>query len=114
MLRRNIKKLRHILATYLAKNLLKAVTEDEILIRSGKDWMIGEKKLSREQIMQIRDEAESFRHSMLYKYMRTEIKYEATLQRYDMAKTEDDMIFGKAMLYSFWLINRFIKKVSTL
>lgn len=96
---------------FLTKNLLKAVTIDEVLERSGKDWLVGKRKLSTTEIIDLREEAQSFRASSLYRLLISELKYGATLQRYDDAKVPDDMLFGKAMLYNFYLMAVFIKKV---
>lgn len=109
-----MKKIKHIVTNILVKNLLKAVTEDEILVISGKDWIIGRRKLSKDETDQLKQEAKSLRESLLYRLLLKEIKYTATIQRYDEAKTADDMIFGKAMIYNFYLIQKFIRNISAL
>lgn len=107
-------RLRHFVTNLAVKHLLKAVTADEILSISAKGWFVGTRKLTTEEIIDLREEAASFVKSSLYRLLKREIKYRATLQRYDMAKTSDDMIFGKAMLYDLDLIDIFIKNIGSL
>ncbi len=107
-------KLRHIVTNWLTRHLLKAMTVDDILLISGKEASIGGHQLSKEEILNLKEEAQNFRESALYRFLIKEIKYKATLQRYDAAKTADDMIFGKAMLYNFDLVARFIRNISSL
>ncbi len=107
-----IKKLRHIVTNWLTRKLLKAVTIEEVMTISGKEWFVDRRKLSKEERDMLKQEAKSFRESMLYRLLIKEIQYKATLQRYDEAKTADDMIFGKAMLWNFELIRIFIRNIS--
>ena len=109
-----IKWLRNIVITYLTVNLLKAVTIDEILLISGKDYLVNKRKLSKEDLLTLKTDAQVFLSSDLYKLMIKELKYGMTLQRYDQAKTSDDMIFGKAQAYCISQIETFIKRISQL
>lgn len=111
---KTIKRIRHIVIMYLTRRLLKAVTEDQVLEIASKQWLVGTKKLSPGEILDLKQEAKSLRESGLYRLLIAEIRNKATLQRYDQAITADDMIFGKAMLYDFDLIQKFIRKVSQL
>jgi hypothetical protein len=109
-----MKRLRHIVTNWLTRNLLKAVTADEVLILSGREWLIGNRKLGAGEIVDLKEEAKSFKSSELYKLIKKEIKYHATLQRFDHAKVADDMLFGKSMLFNLDLIDRFIKNIADL
>lgn len=109
-----IKWLRNLTINYLTKNLLKAVTVDEVLIISGKDWLVNKRKLSKEEIMLLKEEASSFYESSLYKVIKKELKYGMTLDRYDKATTADDMIFGKASAYNISLIEQYIDRIRKL
>lgn len=106
--------LRNNLVNYLTRNLLKAVTEEDVLLISGKDWLLNKRKLTNEEILVLKEEATSFSNSILYKLMKRELKYDATLQRYDKATTADDMIFGKAMIYDFKIIEDYVNNIKTL
>ncbi len=109
-----MKWLRHWVVNYLTKNLLKAVTVDEVLLISGKDWLVNKRKLSAEEILTIKEEALSLQESTLFKLLKKQLKYEAAQQRYDKAKTIDDMIFGKSMAYCISQIEVFIENIGKL
>lgn len=106
-----IKRFRHIVIDILTRKLLKAITIEEVLILSGKEWLIGRHKLSAEELISLREEAMSFERSLLWKLIVRELKYQATLERYDHAKTPDDMVFGKAMAYNISLIEKYVKNL---
>lgn len=107
-----IRQLRHIVTNWLTKHLLKAVTADEILVKSSNEWLVGSRKMSAERIQHLKEEARSLRESELYRLLIKEIGYQATLQRFDQAKTPDDMLFGKAMLYNLDLLKKFIRNIA--
>lgn len=109
-----LKRFRHIVINYLTRNLLKAVTLEEILVMSSREWIIGTHQLSQEEIIELKEEANAFHGSMLWSLIKKDLRYGATLQRYDHAKTADDMLFGKAMTYSIAQIEVFIKNMRTL
>lgn len=102
------KRTRHIVTTWLVKRLLKAVTEDDILVMTQVGWFIGRHKMSSEEIITLKEEALSFEKSSLYRLMKRDLRYAATLQRYNEAKNDLDMLFGKSMLYNFDLIRKYI------
>jgi len=106
--------LRNWTVSCLTKNLLKAVTIDEIIQVTSKEWLMNKRKLTREEILSIKEEAKSFEVSLFWKLCVKELKYKATLQRFDMATTADDMIFGKATLYAISQIEVFIKRIQQL
>lgn len=109
-----LKRFRHIVINYLTRHLLKAVTLDEILVMSSKEWMLGKHKLTQEEVIELKEEAAGFHGSMLWSLLKKDLRYGATLQRYDHAKTVDDMLFGKAMAYSIAQIEVYIKNMRTL
>lgn len=107
------KRIMHWLANRLTKGMLKAVTEEEILIISDSEWIAGKHKLSKGEIQELKEEAQSLRESTLYRLLIKDVRNAATLQRFDQAKTADDMLFGKAMLYNFGLIQKYIRRIAT-
>lgn len=109
-----MKAIRLWLINYLTRTLLKAVTADDVLLISGKDWIVNKHKLSREEILALKEEAVFIRQSTFWKLAKLDLKYAMTLQRYDQAKTNDDMMFGKAMAYDFSLIQKYMDRISTL
>lgn len=108
----NNEELRHLVITELTRNLLKAVTEDEILQVANRRWIIGSKKLSADEVETLKAEADVLRDSFLWKLMTNEVKYLAGLTMLDKAKLPEDMYFGKAMVYSIEMLNRFLERLA--
>lgn len=108
------KKIRHALVKYLTKNMLVAITEEDVLILSGKDWLIGRKKLTSEELIDLKEEAISFERSLLWKLISNDIKFHAIQQMSDKALSPDDIIFGKSMLYNLGMIRKFISNLKGL
>jgi len=107
-----MKRLKHIVINFLTKHLVKAITEDDILIVSGRDFLINRIKLSPEEIQNLKDDAETFKDSLLWRLISNEVKFDAIQRMGDKAVTPDDIIFGKAMLYDINLIRNFIENLS--
>ena len=109
-----LKRIKKSLIKFLTKNLLVAITDDDILILSGKDWLMGNRKLSVEDIVDLKEEAKSFDESILWKLISNDIKFHAIQQMSDKALTTDDIVFGKAMLYNLGMIRKFIRNLKGL
>lgn len=113
-MRPKLRWLRHIVINYLTRHLLKAVTEEDILIISGKDWLHKNRRLSREEVLQLKEEAVSFESSLLYKLMYADLRFMASKQMTDNAQVVDDIVFGKAMLYNAAMEKKFVKNLTKL
>ena len=109
-----MKRLKLFVINYITRHLLKAVTMDEVLVVSSKQWLVGKRNLSTEEILNLKEEARSFKESDVWKLMKKELKYGMTLQRYDKATTADDMIFGKAQAYCISQIELFVDNLTKL
>ena len=107
-------RLRHIVINFLTRHLLKAVTEEEVLLISGRDWLLNKRKLSKEEVLMLKEEAASLQDSLLWKLAKKELKYGATQQRLDKAKTIEDMVFGKAQMYNMSLLELFFERIRKL
>lgn len=108
------KRIRYWLIKFLTKNLLKAITHEDVLVISGKDWLLSKRKLSRDEILALKDEAVSFEKSLLWKLIKREIGFLSNQQMFENAQTPDDIVFGKAMLYDLDVIRKFINRVKSL
>lgn len=109
-----MKLLRRKLVQYFVKNLLVAITEDDVLFISGKDWLLNKRKLSAEEIIYLKEEAQSFSNSLLWKLMRNELRWLANKQMFDQLQKPEDMVFGKAMLYNLDKAKDFINNLKSL
>lgn len=100
------------LVNYLVKNLLQAVTDEEILIVSGRDYLLNNRKLGPEEVIQLKDECREFGKSLLWDLMSKEIRYQAGMRMIEKAEKNGDIVYGKAMLYNLDLIRKFINNLS--
>lgn len=104
-----LRKLKTKFIHYLIKNLLVAVTEEEILTVTNKGWFRGNRPLTAEEKQAIIDDARSFRDSEVWKLMSNEIRWMANLRMFEKGTTAENTIFGRAMLYNLELIEKFIR-----
>lgn len=106
------KRIRHRLVQYLVKNLLKAITEDDILILSGKDFLLNKRKLTQDELVSLSDDAKHLSKSLLWKLISNDLRYSASMRMAEKAVNVDDIIFGKAMLFNLDQIKIFISRLS--
>jgi hypothetical protein len=99
---------------YLLKNLFNTVTEDDILrLRNGKLYR-GNIIVSEAFKNDLINSAILIRDLDAWKEVLKDLKFLANERMYNKSVSVDDMIFGKAMLYSIDLIERKIKNLSQL
>ncbi len=104
----------------IIKDIFKGVTSDEILEieyaitpagKFPKALRIGESLLPVSDIVQVKQEAQYLQESYLWKLMVKRIQYIAQLNACNRAKSDEDLIFGKAMLYSIEQIEDVLKTI---
>lgn len=96
------------LVAYLTKNLLVAITIDDILQLTNKGWYLRGRKLSEEEVIQLREETRSFKDSLLWNLMANEIRYRANLLMFEKSADEGNSTFGRAMLHNLDLLEKFM------
>ena len=106
------KRLRNYLIHFIVRNLLKSITEEELLRvnKNGKIICRG-RVITREMQDQIQVEAEYIKNSITFKLVTDDMKYLANQTMFEKSSKFDDMVFGKAMLY---VIDVLIKKIHNL
>jgi len=100
------------IVNYLTKNLLVALSEEDILQITSEGYLLGKRKLSPEELEQLRAEANEIKDSYLWKLMKKEIEYHSFLRMAHKAQTEKDLIFGKAMFYNIDILQKFLNNLS--
>ena len=99
------------LLQYLTKNLLKMVTEDEILRITSEGFMVNKRKLEVDEIHALRAEAREFKESMVWKFMCNELEYVAFV-RGRKSTTDMDNYGTHAMFYNLDLMQKFLDNLS--
>lgn len=99
---------------YIVKDLLAAITEKDILTVTNKGWYTGSRKLTQEEVAQLKEECQGLKESVLWKLMSNEIRYLANLQMFEKGIDRENTVFGRAMLYNLELLDKFIDRCSNL
>lgn len=105
-------RIKHIVINKLTKHLLKALTEDDILQMTNEGYLVNGRKLTVGEMRQLEDEAKELQGSYLWKLMTRELEFHAFRRMSDQARTDGDIVFGKAMFYNLSLLRRFLKNLS--
>lgn len=108
------KRLRSLIAEYLTKRLVKAVTDDQIITISGREWLHNRRRLSQEEILGLKEDASRFLDSPLWEYMKKDIEWQAWQRMGPKATVPEDLIFGKAMFYDLDLIRKYCERLKSL
>jgi hypothetical protein len=110
---KNLKnRIKRTLVNYLVRNLLQAITEEEILIMAGKEIKLNGRKLSLEEVAQLKEECQEFGKSFLWKMMSHEIRFQAGMRMMEKAEQNGDIVYRKAMLYNLDLLRKFIDNLT--
>lgn len=102
------------LIRFLTKRLLKFVTAEDVLRIVGKDLYLGKSKLSDEEVGILKDEAQTLSQSLLWEYLRRNLRYLATMKMGEQAKSTEDIIFAQAMFHNLNVEELFIDRLKNL
>jgi hypothetical protein len=109
-----MKRLKTWLLNKSLKMLYNTVSEDDILRMRGTKLYIGDKMLTDGDRRSIKSGAVSIQSLETWKLLVKEMKYMSNKQMYENSSTVDDMIFGKAMLYTIDMMEKKIRNLSKL
>lgn len=91
------------------------IDETEILrFVSGKGWYIGERKLSKDEVVQLQQDAKVFSESHLWRLMRKDIHYFAYVKATNKATTAEDIYYANAMYKNLEMLEQFMNNCATL
>jgi len=103
-----------IIANYLLKHLFNAITEEEILKHNGKKFIVGGKELPEADYRDITSGARAMKEMYVWKMLSKEMKWNANKDIYQKSQTIDDVLFGKAVLYTLDVMEKKLDKLSQL
>ena len=105
------KKLQQYFINWIIKDLFNTVDEDDILrVVNGKMYFRG-KPLKTEEQQNIKEDAERFKNSKIWYFLRKELQYQENQAIQLRSKTLDDIVAGKVLIYITKIIS---DKVRTL
>jgi hypothetical protein len=89
---------RFLVLTRAVEKLFNTVSRDEILQRTDAGYMFDRKPLQQGHVILLKEEAQSFRKSLLYRVLDTDIKYQGN-KKMDEAQTLFQMESAKLLKY---------------
>ena len=108
-----LKIIRNKVADYLTRNLLRSILEEDVLRSDGKGGIICRgKRLTKEMVDRIHEEAELLDNSVVMKLVLDDMDYLAQKTMFEKSTSFDDVIFGKAMLYTTDILRKKIKNLT--
>ena len=97
----------------LTKNLLKTVDERDLL-RPGPNGSIILKGhiLRPEDVDSLKQDAEFIKNSTTFKFLLDDMRYISNQIMFEKCQSYDDMMFGKAMLYTIDILEKKVKNLA--
>lgn len=106
-------KLKKLILNWLIKDLLKVVTEEDVLRTNEKGGIIYRGRvLEKDSIDVIKREAEILENSQTLKLLLLDMEYVAQKIMFEKSQTYDDMMMGKAVLYTTDVLRKKIKNLA--
>ena len=100
---------------YAFRYLFNYIVEEDILrTKDGVEYFLNSKKLSEEQLREIRRGAKVLKKSLVLKLLFKEIRFIAQKRMFEESGNETDLLFGKGMLYNIDVIEKKINTLSNL
>jgi len=98
---------------YLTKKLLRSITAEDVL-RRGKDGIMRARgrKLSKEMVDQLQNEAEYINNSITFQLIMDDMEHLAHQTMFERSTGFEDMLFGKAMLYNIDVLKKKIQNLA--
>lgn len=99
---------------FLVKNLFNTISQENVLEINEKGVFIRGEKLDQETIDGLKEDAEKFHNSSLWKLLSNEVKYACNVRMYERGRTDDDILAGKCSLYTLEVIEKTIEDITKL
>ena len=107
-------RIKYRLIQYLTRNLLKAISEDDILQISSRAALLHKRNLSVGEVTDLREEAKTILESQAWELMMIELEGQAHQFIFYKARNWNDSVFGRAMLHNLEMQRRFMKRIRSL
>lgn len=88
---------------FLVRGLFNTISKDDILRVErqpiGVKVFIGSKELPKDNVLKLKQDAQVFEESVIWKILSNELKHQANLRMFEKSKTVEDIVAGKMLLY---------------
>lgn len=99
-------------SNYLLKDVFNVITEEELLVIKGTEWIHKGRTLTEPEIKNLIEQAQLIERLHLWKVLKAELKHHAQDKLVNKSKTEADLIAGKMMIYIIELLENRVKYIS--
>lgn len=106
--------LQKIFINWIVKDLFNTVGKDDILRVEGNDIYYKKRKLGKSTVDKIKEDANSFEGSTIWRILKNELKYVHNLRMFEHGKTDEDLLAGKMGLYNLDIIEKKIAQIKNL
>ncbi len=108
------KKIKIKVLNWCIKHLWNGLTEEDVLVVVGKNVIMRGEMVSPEARSEITSGAKAFINFPFWNLLRQEMKIAANRKIYNESVTVDDMIFGKAVLWTLDVMQKKVENLSKL
>ena len=109
-----MRKLKIYIMKYLTRHLFNGVWEDDIFRKVGNKVLYKGRVIDDVKKDAIRDDAERFQQSVIWKALKDECIYQANLKQFKSVTSEIDALAGRMMLLNLEIIDKVIIKLKNL
>ena len=102
------------IANYILKHLFNTITANDILVYdlNDKTFQVADKVLPAGDKQDIISGARSIKNMYVWQMINKDMKYQSNKLIYEKSENTDDILFGKAILYSLDVIDKKLKNLS--
>jgi len=108
------KKIKLKILKYITRNLFKGLSEEDVINIIRGDLYLGNELINKDVALKYRDEAIKLTENELLKKIDDKIIYETNKLMFDKSQTADDLFFGKAMLHTIAVRQKYLSKIANL
>ena len=100
----------------ITRKLFNTITANDVLVynKTTKTFLIGDREITHKHMLQFKKDAEIMKELPLWELLSNDLKHIANKQMFEKSTCDDDMIFGKAMLYNLDIIEKKINNLARL
>lgn len=109
-----LKRIKNRLLNLLLKHIFNAVTEEDILVKKGDKMCIGNKVMTIQNVNSFKSSADMLLRDELFKQLLVDMKHKANEKMFKKAVSIEDLVFGKAMLYTIEVMELRLKSLKKL
>lgn len=101
------------LVRWLVSELFNTIDADDLIsfTKDGK-CVYRNRELTNKEVQIIVDEADRFHKSVIWRILSNEVKWKSNLKMFEKSMNEDDIIFGKASLWTLEVMNETMRRLS--